>query len=68
MAKCVNCDAETWLHVKGVPICIACLEEADKDRKPTEDESATVHELPTQTVIDPLRFPERVRGRLNRGR
>ena len=40
MAKCVNCGDETWLHVKGVPICIACLEEADKERKPIEDESA----------------------------
>ena len=40
MAICVNFGADTWLHVKGVPICIACLEETDKERKPIEDESA----------------------------
>ncbi len=31
---CVNCGYDTRLHVKGVPICIACLEETDKERKP----------------------------------
>jgi hypothetical protein len=43
MAICVNCGADTWLRVKGIPICIACLEEADTERKPIEDESAVTN-------------------------
>jgi hypothetical protein len=24
MAKCVNCDASTQLHINNVPVCVKC--------------------------------------------
>ena len=30
MDKCTFCDADTELYVSGVPVCVACAEDAER--------------------------------------
>ncbi len=40
-AKCIYCDSETQLRIKGVPVCVACANDLEAGRKPSHRESPT---------------------------
>jgi len=44
MAKCVYCEADTKLHINGVPVCKACSEDLEAGRKPPYRERPTKSE------------------------
>ena len=40
MLECVNCGRETELHIGSVPICLACANAEQVERRPPERELA----------------------------
>jgi len=49
--KCSKCGAETTLHLKGVPICVTCLEAMEAERNkmnPSKPSTGDESELPTK--------------------
>ncbi len=53
MAECACCGSETELYSNGAPICLKCLVERDRRRKPDDGDPGFLN--PDRSLDDPKR-------------
>jgi hypothetical protein len=58
MAHCAYCNAETELYYSEVPICMACSEQREQQKRPAELES----QLRAQLMQDLLKTSQRAKN------